>query len=146
MGTDDTLPSSGKDVTVELMVNGVPQHIIDAVVRFTEEARYDTIESKHIGTTNVDIDKVPIGWQGTIEVSRKNPTLDLMIDAVNQARIQRIPTSIIITCTHRYRDGSFRTSIYNNVRIEFSSSTQRAQANTTTLNWMTGEQRITLAV
>src|SRR5574337_1041494 len=103
---DANLAITGKDVSLELLVDGAPTKIIDKVVRFSAKAVYDKIEVKHIGSSDRDIDMEPTGWQGTVEISRKNGSLDDMIDAYNAARIARIPTLLMFTENVFYRDGS----------------------------------------
>lgn len=139
---DQDLPIEGKDVTVELTFLGAPQNVIRSITSFTETARYDTIETKHLGTTDVDIDKIPIGWQGEIVCSRETSQLDDFIDAWNLARRNRVPAIINITSTKRYRDGSSKTHTYLDCKVEFGSRASRGSASESTISWVTGRDRI----
>lgn len=139
---DQDLSIEGKDVTVELTFDGLPQAVIRSITSFTETARYDTIEVKHLGTTDVDIDKVPTGWQGEIVCSRETSQLDDFIDAWNLARRTRIPVLINITSTKKYRDGSSKTHTYIDCKVEFGSRSSRGSAAESTISWVTGRDRI----
>lgn len=137
---DNTI--TGKDVSIEMLVDGVPQSLSDKVLRFTERAMYQTIEQRHLGSSTVDIDKEPDGWEGELEISRKTGGLDDMIDAYNLARENRVPILILITCTKRFRDGTTRTHVYQDVKLDFSTDAQRGQAVTTRVPWRSGLPRI----
>lgn len=140
--SDANLAITGKDVSLELIVDAVPMKIVDKVTRFSAEAMYDTIEVKHLGSSDRDIDKEPTGWKGTLEISRKTSALDDMIDAYNLARINRVPTLLVISETVFYRDGTSSSHIYPDVKIDFATEAARGQASTVRLNWDCGTQRI----
>lgn len=139
---DQDLTITGKDVSVEMVVDGVAMQLADKVVRFTEQARYQSQEVRHLGTSDVDIDKEPDGWEGELEISRKTGALDDFIDAYNFARANRVPVLIFITSTKRYRDGSTRTHTYIDCKVEFSTDNQRGQAVTSRMPWRSGRNRI----
>ncbi len=139
---DQNLALTGKDVRLELLFDGIPQKIMDEIVSFTEDARYATHETMLLGTTNVDIDKEPLGWQGEIEVARKTSQLDDFIDAWNFARRNSIPAMIIIVRTNLYRDGTSVTHTYPDVKVEFGTRTSRSGVQTSRLPWVCGTDRI----
>lgn len=139
---DADLAITGKDVSVELLLNGIPVKIIDQVVRFTEKAEYQTIETRHIGSNNVDIEREPDGWSGEIEISRKTGDLDDMIDQYNLARRNRIPVLILITRTLKFRNGTSRTHVYADVKLDFGSDSARGSNVTTRVGWRSGVERI----
>lgn len=139
---DQDLSITGRDVSIEMLVDGIPQKITDKVVSFETRPRYDTIEVKHLGTSDVDIDKEPTGWEGTVEVSRKTGALDDMINAYNLARRNRVPILISFVETVRFRDGTSRTYLYPDVKIEFGTSYTRGQATTSRIPWVCGTDRI----
>lgn len=139
---DQDLTITGKDVSVEMLVDAVPMKLADKVVRFTERAVYQRVESRHLGTSDVDIDTEPDGWEGEIEISRKTSALDDFVDAYNLARANRVPVLILITSTKRYRDGTSKTHTYLDCKIEFSTDAQRGQAVTSRMPWRSGKQRV----
>lgn len=139
---DQDLAITGKDVSVELLVNGLQQSIIDSVVRSTETAEYQEIETRHIGSNKVDIEREPDGWSGELEISRKSGQLDDFIDAYNLARRNRVPILIMLTVTKRYRDGTSRTHVYPDIKVNFGTDSARGSNVTTRVRWRTGEERI----
>lgn len=140
---DQNQPATGKDVRVELLLYGVPQNVVDQVVRFTERPRYQTVESRKLGTTDVDIDTIPDGWEGEIEFHQNSPTLDEFIDAYNLARKNRVPVVILITRTKYFRDGTAITHVYQDVKISgLPTESSRGQALSMRMTWMSGKDRI----
>lgn len=140
--SDVNLPKSGKDSKLELVVDGVPMGFTVSITRCSARAKYDTVEVKHLGTNDVDIDKEPIGWEGELEISVKDSGLDDFIDAWNLARRNRVPTLINLTNTKIFRDRSSVTHVYPDVKIEFGGDQQRGQADTIRMPWVTGLDRI----
>lgn len=137
------LPITGKNVKVELLVDGVPQKIIDQVIDFSEEERAQTVETQHLGTDDVQIRKLPMGWGGQITLSRKSGQIDDFIDAYDLALRNDMPTLISITSIKYFDDGTSRTHIYPDCTIEgISTSAQRSQNVTTRLPWRCGTGRI----
>lgn len=139
---DANLAITGKDVSLELIVDLVPMKIIDKVTRFNAKARIEKTETKHLGTSDVDIDQECTGWEGTVEISRKTSALDDMINAYIAAKNARIPTLLAFTETVFYRDGSTGGHIYPDVKIDFETEAVRGSAGTVRLGWVTGTQRI----
>lgn len=141
--SDTSLPISRKDVRIELVVDGVPTKIVDAITKFSANAMFETIESKYLGTTNVDVDTIPEGWRGDIEVNRKNGALDDMIDAYILARKNLIPVLLMIVEQVVYRDGTSATHVYVDVKIpDFGSDVGSSGAVTTKFSWRSGTDRI----
>lgn len=139
---DENLAITGKDVKIELLLDGIPQQIVDEVVRFSSRARYQTVEVRHLGTCDVDIDKEPDGWEGELEVSRKTSQLDDFIDAYNLARRNRVPVLINIVETKYYRDATSSTHVYPDCKVEFSTEMSRGQATASRIPWVCGRDRI----
>lgn len=139
---DQDLAVTGKDVSVELLVAGVPAGFTDKVVRFTENAEYQENVVRHLGSTGKDIDLIPDGWSGDLEVSRKSGGLDDIIDAINLARRNNVPTLLLITRTIRFRDGTSRTHVYPDCKLKFSTESSRGQSVTTRVSWMCGTDRV----
>jgi hypothetical protein len=137
-----TTPATGQDVSIELLLAGVPQKITDQVTRFTANPRQDTIEHKPLGSSQVDLDKDPTGWEGEIVLNRKDGTVDDLIDAWLLAKRTRVPILILITQVVRYHDQSSRTYVYPEVVLDFKSEASRGSPFSTTLTWMTGRDRI----
>ncbi|MEQ1494494.1 MAG: hypothetical protein ABL912_01870 [Novosphingobium sp.] len=139
---DANLAATGKDVTVELLLDGAPQKIIDQVVRFTSKAEYQSIETRHLGSNDVDIEREPDGWSGELEISRKSGQLDDFINFYNLQRRSRIPVLIIITELVKYRDGTSRQFVYPDVKVDFSTDHARGANTTTRIPWRCGVERI----
>ncbi len=139
--SDQDLPIEGKDVAVQQLLDGVPQKVIDKVVNFSVTAKYDTIDTKPIGTNEVLIDKQPIGWEGELEVAVSTGQLEDFITAYNVSKRNRIPVVVNIVEVLRYRDSTSRTWVYPGVQVEFSRQTRRGSAGTVRLPWVTGKER-----
>lgn len=139
---DQTLPTTGENTKVELVVDGVPMKVIDSVVSFSESAQYKKVESEHLGTHNVDLNNIPNGWSGELEVSRRDGSLDDFIDAYNAARRARLPVLITIVNTKLFENGTSRTHTYPDVKVDFETRQTRGQNVTTRLPWRCGVERI----
>jgi hypothetical protein len=139
----DPLPITGKDVSVEVVVNGVPLKLTSKVVSYNEDEVADMVESEHLGTDNVQVKKLPKGWRGEMTVSRKDGNLDDFVDAYNLALRNNVPVVIMITRVQRYNDGTSRTHVYPEVTIAgLSTNAQRGQNVTSRLPWRCGVERI----
>lgn len=139
---DAQLPATGSDTKIELLINAVSAKIIDQVTRFSKRPVYNTIDTKVLGTDNVDIDKRPEGWEGEIEVSRRTGQLDDFIDQLNIAYRNRVPQLIIITETQNFRDGTSRQHVYLDCKLDFGTESSRDSAVTTRITWRSGQDRI----
>ncbi|MEQ1731087.1 MAG: hypothetical protein ABL982_22185, partial [Vicinamibacterales bacterium] len=95
-----------------------------------------------IGSTGVDIEKIPDGWEGELEISRKTRQLDDFIDAYNLARRSRVPTLITITTVKYFNDGSSVLHVYPDCKVDFSTQGSRGANVTTRLPWVCGVDRI----
>lgn len=135
-------PITGDSTRVDVLFNGIPQNIVDAVQKFAAKPVYETVETRHLGTTGVDHDRILTGWEGDIIVSRKTGQLDDLINAYNLALRSNVPFLIAIAQTDVFRDGSSRSHVYPDCQLEFDTSYQRGQAVATTINWKCGVDRI----
>lgn len=143
MACDAELGLTGKDVAVELLINGVPVGITGQVSNFSERPEYDVNERKHLGTNDRDIDHIPIGWSGDMEVTSKSGNVEDLVDAYNQARRRRIPVEILLHVAKFYRDGSSRRHTYRCVNLTFDSSVARGNSLIHNITWTSGFERIT---
>lgn len=143
MACDAELGLTGKDVQVELLLNGNPVGINGQVANFSESPEYDVVTRKHLGTNNRDIDHIPIGWSGDMEITSKSGNVEDLIDAYNNARRNRIPVEIVIHVAKFYRDGSTRRHSYRCVQLNFSTSVSRGEAVTHSIQWTSGFERLT---
>ncbi len=139
---DTDLPVEGRDTTILVMVNGVLQNVVDQITNFTSNCVYDRIETKPLGTTKTKIDDAPSGWEGTIELAVSRPTVDDFMDQLHTAQQTRVPMDVQIREQVRYRDGSVRTYLYREVKLQLATVNVRAEARKTTLNWKSGENRL----
>ena len=80
---DQDLPATGKDHRLELIFNGALQNVASDVVRFEARQRTTRVETKPLGTSDVDVDTIPEGWEGTLEVRMSSPQMDDLIQAIN---------------------------------------------------------------
>jgi hypothetical protein len=137
----ETLPITGQDVKLELLLDGFPQKVVDQVTNFTERPRYQTTEHRPLGG-GTSFNKIPDGWEGTLEIARQSSQLDDFIDAVNLAHRNRVPYEITITNQKFYLDGTSSFHVYPTCKVDFSTTGQRGQNVSTTLQWTTGKERI----
>ena len=142
MATDEDLGITGKDVRWEILVNGVPVPVAASVRSFTARARYDQVINRHLGTNDEDIDHIPIGWEGDLEITDKNGALEAAIDAYNRARRERIPVEIVIHETRFYRNRSTRTHTYRCCQLNFESSGSRGESVVHQVSWISGRDRV----
>lgn len=140
---DTDLAITGKDAKLVLLVAGAPVLIADAVVNSSAEEVLTTVEQKHIGTSDVDLDVEHEGWKGEVEASVKNSAIDEMIDEIALAGRNRTPIVINVVETERYRDGTSSTYTYPDVKITAASgSRRRGEVTTRRISWRTGKARI----
>jgi len=140
--SDIDLPVEGRDVAVMVMVNGQIKRLVDQITNFTSNAVYDRMETKPLGTADVLIDDVAVGWEGTIETAVSRATVDDFMDEVHAAQRARVPMAVQIREQVRYRDGTVRTYLYPECKLQVATTNVRAEARKTTLNWKTGKNRI----
>mgnify|MGYP001562527744 CR=1 FL=1 len=142
---DIDLPVTGKDTKIVVTVDGALKLVADQVVGFDAEARYDEVTTKNLGVSGEKIDKELLGWGGTIELKAQAATLDEMIDVVNAALIARVPVLLSINDITTYRSGVVKAYTYPDVKLDFKASKRRADAQTVTIGWKTGRDRIALS-
>lgn len=138
---DQDLAATGKDVRCELILNGALQNLADKVVRFEARPRYAIVETKPLGSNDVDIDHEHEGWEGVLEVKMSSPQMDDLVQAYNLNRRNRIPQVLNLVETANYRDGSFRTWTYPDVQLSGGKTVSRGQANIMRFQWRTGKNR-----
>lgn len=139
---DENLEVTGKDVSLLLMVNGQIKQVQDRVTSFNSQPTYDEIQVKHLGRGGSSVGKEFVEWSGTLELVVSDATADEFIDEVNASLKLRVPMKIDITEVIRYRNGTSKVYTYPDVKCEFERSTTRGEANTVTINWKTGLDRI----
>jgi hypothetical protein len=140
---DIDLAATGKDAQIVFTVNGNPVRVQDAVVKSSAEAVLTTIEQKHLGTSDVDVDVEPEGWRGTLEISARDETVDETIDLIDAALRTRTATIINVVETTRYRDGGSKTYTYPDCKFTAAAkNNSRGEVITHTLSWRTGKARI----
>lgn len=138
-------PVTGKDTQLRVLVDGVLAIVQDQVTKFEANAEYDEVETKFMGKFGREIDKVLLGWAGSIEFRKSRRELDDVIDIVNEARKNRIPILINVVETTRYRNGVARTYVYPDIKPEFQRSSSRGEADTVSWPWKSGRDRILAA-
>lgn len=143
MAADAELGLTGKDVAIELLIDGVPVGINGQVTNFSENPEYDIVERKHLGTNDRDIDHIPTGWGGDMEVTSKSGNVEDLIDAYNLARRNRVPVEILLHVAKFYRNGTSRRHTYRCVNLTFNTSVSRGDAMTHSITWTSGVERIT---
>lgn len=144
MAADTQIPVTGKDTRAELLVAGVPVAVADQIVNFSAKRRVSRIETKVIGSSDVYIDQEPEGWEGDMELAVNRPGADTFIDAVDAAQRLRVPMSIQIVVTTYYRDGSSKTHVYPDVKVDFDSTARRGSANSVRIPWVCGVARLSI--
>lgn len=143
MASDAELGLTGKDVAVELLLNGAPIGIDGKVTQFSSRPEYDINERKHLGTNDRDIDHIPIGWAGDMEITAKSGAVEDLIDAYNLARRNRIPVEILLHVAKFYRNGTTRRHTYRCVNLSFDTSASRGNSVIHNITWTSGVERIT---
>ena len=139
---DETLPVSGKDTKIVLLLGGVPVKINDQVTEFSVKPVYDEIETKHLGVSGRHLDKEFLGYEGSITCATNTSVLDDFIDTINAALIARTPVRIDIVDQINYRNGTSQQKTYPDCKVDWDSKNQRGQARTVTLAWKNGVNRI----
>ena len=145
MASDTSLPVTGKDIRVQVIVNGDLKIVSDEVTEFEDSDENETITTKPLGTSRRLIDKIHEGHSGTITFKNARKTIEQIRDEVNLARKNRVPIEINVSRSIFYRDGSSIKHVYNDLKLDFSSTDSRGDARTVTMNWETGEPRIASA-
>lgn len=133
---------TGEDVRMVFFVDNARIGLIDQVTNLDIREVKQTVETRHIGTTEREIDRIPEGWQGTMDISAKRADLDNVIDAYNAARRARTPIEVVVSVTKFFKDGSSITHTYPDVDWEMEESIQRGQVVTRRVTWDCGTDRI----
>lgn len=144
MGSRNETPISGKDVTWEMIINGVPLGINGSVTNFSEEPTFDDIETKPLGSNTVDMDRIPTGYSGTFDIAVRDGSLEKAVDAYAAAQNARLPVDVVLTSTRRYRDGSSTSHTYIKVVWSHTTEGQRGEIVTSKVTWRTGCPRVTV--
>lgn len=139
---DIDLPSTGKDTQLSITVNGVVIRVADKITGFTADEEKDEIQTKLLGQSGSQRDQEFTGWKGTFNLAENTAEIDEMMDTIRAAQIARVPIDITINDTTYYRDGTSKTYAYPDCKLSISKSKKRGEANSSTLNWMTGKDRI----
>lgn len=140
---DTSLAATGKDVSVQVLLNGAPVKVLE-VTSFSAESQQDEVEVKPLGTNERMIDHNPIGWSGTFEVSVSRKDLDEAMDLIRAAQAARLPSDVTLICTIRYRNGESKSYAYRNCKISTSTDASRGEAVTTSVTWTSGLERVAL--
>lgn len=144
MASDTQLPITGKDVRAEILVAGVPIKVADQVTMFTARRKTTKVETKPMGTSTVYIDQEPEGWEGDIEIAENRAGSEDFIDAIDAAQRARLPMAVQIVSTKFYRDGSSKTHIYPDIKVDYENTNRRGQASQTRFAWVMGVARISV--
>jgi len=141
---DTDLPISGKDTKLTLVVDGTLVDVVDKITNFSSRATYDTMETKGLGTTETHIDKVLVGWSGDLEIAVARKTIDELMDVIHAAQANRVPVVINIHDTTHYRNGTSKSYVYPDCKVEFEARKRRGESQTASLSWATGKDRVAL--
>jgi hypothetical protein len=134
---------TGKDVTVGMSLDGVPQNIYDDVLSLEAEPMLEETSSSKLGKDGVDVDVEATGWRGTLEVEVSSSGPDELIDAIYLSMQSRLPYVISIGETTHYRDLTSKSYTYPNVKFTGIQKRSRSREKATiTFNWKTGSARI----
>jgi hypothetical protein len=141
--SDTSLPATGKDVTVQILLNAVPVKVLE-ITSFSEETQQDEVETKPLGTSERYIDHNPTGYSGSFEVSRSRKDLDEAMDLIRASSAARVPSDVSLIRTVKYRDGSTGKYLYRKVKLTMSTDTSRGEAVSTSVTWTSGVERLAL--
>lgn len=139
---DTDLPVTGKDTSIVIIVGGTTQALFDQIEDFSAEQVVSTSIFRPLGTSTRKIDKEPEGYKGTFTVRTSTNAASLMEDILDAASRARLPTTVNIVRTTRYRNGTATTHIYRDCKLDFSSKMKRGEQDATTVNWDSGEARV----
>ena len=141
---DTDLAVEGKDTSIVVTYNGVPIKAYEAV-RWEVEPIMDVQRTKPLGTTAVQIDSIPNGWKGTLEIDVSRKEADELLDTMNAASLTRVPGILAFTSTTLYRDLTKKTYTYLDCKIVgFNTTTARGEKTKTRIQWETGLERVAM--
>jgi hypothetical protein len=138
---DTDLAIEGKDVQITITLDGAIKRIADMVTGFSANPVYDRKEYKLLGTTDTTIDDLLVGWDGTINLAVARKTIDEMMDLIHAAERARGASVVNIREQVNYRDGSRKTYVYRNCKLQIQRSFKRGETSSFTLNWKSGTDR-----
>lgn len=142
---DTDLPSTGSETKIQILLGGVPVALIDQIDTASVDQEVDTVEHKPLGTHTAYVDKVPKGWRIQLGFKTSTAGLDELVDAIDSARRNNVPTVVNVTITTHYRDGTSATYLYPDVKFDLGGiSRRRGEADGASLTGRTGAGRIRL--
>lgn len=134
----------GNDRKLQMFREGALVAAFD-VTGFTARQEVDTRKRALLGRRDHPSYQVFNGWSGTAEIERTEDTLTLddLIDALEGQyyRGERVD-ELQFAETTRYSDGTRRTYIYPEVRINVDENARGSDAVTVTVTWTTGAKRV----
>ncbi len=144
MAGDAQLPITGKDVSVELLVAGLPIAIVDQVTSFSARATSTKIETGVLGTDIMYQDHRPKGWNGECALALNRPAAGDFIDAYHAARRSGLVIAVLFKVQAKFRDGSSRLQTYRDLTIEWEETHTPGQVSTARMTWSTGVDRTSI--
>lgn len=142
---DQDLPVTGKDIRVQVVVNGQLVITSSQATAFEDSDDNEEIVTKPLGTSRRFIDRIFEGHSGSITFANSAPDLELIRDEINTARTLRLPIIVNVTRRIFYRNADSVAHTYSDLKVDFSSSDSRGEAREVTMAWTTGEPRVRLA-
>lgn len=137
-------PIHGRHIVLELLLNGAPQNVGPQATDMTARARFDSVETKHLGDNATYIEHIQNGWEGTITFAQRTAALDQFIDGVQAAKAANLPAICNIVETITYRDGSQARYLYPQVEVQWERTARRSSAVEVRLQWVCGVNRVKL--
>lgn len=139
-------PISGRDVALQLLLNGALVSVTDDVQNFTVDAKFDKMEAKLIGENGRRLQSEPIGWGGEFEIVITGATTQEFIDTYRAYKQLRLPALIQITQTDKYNDYTSKSYMYTGVELfGFNSTIRRGDFTSCRIEWDSGNERIALS-
>ncbi len=137
-------PATGKDVKVNITVDGVSVGIIDTIERWQVEEVVTSIETKPLGRQGRTLDQEFDGWRGSFEVPMASDDVQVARDAIASARELRVPTVINIDEKYKLRNGQNKHWLYRDVKLTFATEVRRGEKVMQRITWESGNERIAL--
>jgi len=140
---DTDVPVTGKDTKLSVLVDGAIKLVEDQIVNCTVKPMIDEVTTKVLGESGSKVDAEYAGWELEIEFAPSTSATDDIVDVLESSKRLGIPALVVVAVTTNYRDLTKKTHTYTNLVLTASSrSARRATAQSHSLTFKTGDQRI----
>lgn len=139
---DTDLAAEGKDTSIVVLYDGAQIRAYE-YVRWEVESLLDVTRTKPLGTTQTQIDSVPTGWRGTLEIETSKKDADELLDTILAASVLRVPGVLSFKETTKYRNLTSKSYLYNDCKLTGAPKTvARGEKTKLRLQWESGQNRL----